>query len=52
MQDERRSKAELITELREMRMRVADLELEHGPGSLRLRQLLRHIPALMWIIDL
>lgn len=52
MQDERRSKAELIREVRELRMRVAELELEHGPGTLRMRQLLERIPALMWIVDL
>ena len=52
MQDEKRSKSDLISELRELRMQVADLELEHGPGSMRLRELLRRIPALMWIIDL
>ena len=51
MQDEQRSKAELIQEVRELRMRVAELEVERGPGSLRLRQLLARIPALMWIID-
>lgn len=56
MQDEKRSKADLIREVRDLRMQVAEYRLEHGSGEhgtalLRVRELLERIPAIMWIVD-
>ena len=51
MEDDPRSKPDLLAENRTLRARLAHFEREGEPGLVRIRPLLEQVPAYLWSVD-